>query len=145
MTARPFILRALTVLLAALACDDATSEPPVDCRSSVGVHYIDLEPEPLGYGVSYEVITYDSIQLVASVRRVDESQPTFNPQQGWSCSTSASSPVAASVSFSTTTTDIVRLSSGGWIHGLRRGDAIVTASSTQPAATLDIYILVYGP
>jgi hypothetical protein len=134
----------MVVILGASACGETTFEPP-DCSSLVGLHFIELEPAWEGYSPYYRIDVRDSIQLSGSLHRVDAATATFNPQGGWSCATAASSPVSGVVGFTTTNTDLLRISAGGWIHGLEVGSAVVTASSSQPAASVEISILVYGP
>ena len=128
-----------------MACEGVSSDPIIDCGFWVGSNYIDVQPEPLGYLFQYEINVRDSIQISATVRRVDASTAGFNPQLGWYCYTSASSPVSGAVGLSTTDTDIVRLGSDGWIHGLSFGTATITASSTQPALTTEFGVFVYAP
>jgi hypothetical protein len=134
------------VLAAGLAaCDDSISDPAIDCRVFEGLVFIELAPAPSGTFVDYQVNVGDSIQVSGSLHRVDRAEPAFNVQQGWSCRTTASSPVSGTVSLSTTSSEIVQLRPGGWIRGLIPGLAIVTASSTEPAASADIGVLVYSP
>lgn len=58
---------------------------------------------------------------------------------------SLSSQVGGTVSFSTLDTMLVRLSTGGWIRGLSQGTALVSASSSNPAANINVAILVHSP
>jgi hypothetical protein len=132
-------------LTALAACSDDVFEPTVDCDGAIGVIFIDLQPPPAGTFADYAIDVGDSIRVSAALRRVDASDEVFNPQQGWSCSTTASSPVAGTVAFSTTDTQLVALTSGGWIKGLQFGTALVTASSTSPAATQQFSVLVRAP
>ena len=67
------------------ACSDKTFGPNVDC-TDVGFVFIELNPEPTGIE-SYDVNAGESIQVVASLRQVTASEPSFNPLQGWSCRT----------------------------------------------------------
>jgi len=122
------------------ACSDKTFGPNVDC-TDVGFVFIELNPEPTGIE-SYDVNAGESIQVVASLRQVTASEPSFNPLQGWSCRTTASAPVSGTVAFSTTNTDIVRLDPGGWIRGLSHGSATVTAASTSPAVSITFGVFV---
>lgn len=140
--------RALSVciaVLATMACSDDVLEPTVDCNGAIGVIFIDLQPPPAGAFVDYTVDVGDSISVTGSLRRVDASDEVFNPQVGWSCSTTASSPVAGTVAFSTMDTQLVGLAPGGWIKGLEFGTALVTASSTSPAASRQFSVLVRAP
>jgi hypothetical protein len=126
----------------ALAGCRSPSAPDGDCDFLVGSHFIALQPEPQGFDASYTIAAGDSIRLVASVHRVNAGTNTFNPQQGYYCTIFASAPVSALVAFSTTDVDRVRLGASGWISALSSGDATVKATSTSPAATLDIHIFV---
>ncbi|HUF30045.1 MAG TPA: hypothetical protein VMM77_05210 [Gemmatimonadaceae bacterium] len=129
---------------AAVGCSADAFAPP-ECDGAIGVIFVDLQPPPSGTFLDYTVDVGDSIRVTGSLRRVDDSEAIFNPQQGWSCTTSASSQVGGTLIFSTLDTTLVRLSAGGWIRGLSQGTALVTASSTSPAASTDIAVLVYSP
>jgi hypothetical protein len=83
------------------ACTDSVVAPPIDCDDAIGAIFVELTPPGSTSDRFYMVNVGDSLQISASLRRVDASDAVFNPQQGWSCSTAASSPVAGTVSFST--------------------------------------------
>ncbi|HSJ64678.1 MAG TPA: hypothetical protein VK922_12360 [Gemmatimonadaceae bacterium] len=141
----PPLSRALLIAggLAIAACSDDIFQPNVDCANAIGAVFIELQPpEPAGmYGVSVG----DSIRVTGALRRVDASEPTFNPQQGWSCSTAASSAIGGTVAFTTADTVIVRLLTDGWIRGRQAGFALVTAASASPAATETFGVVVTSP
>lgn len=122
------------------ACSGSVTEPDIDCDVVLGTAFIVLTPAPSGFA-TYSVAVGDSVQVVGSVRRVTESVPSFDVQQGWSCAITASSPVIGSVAFSTTDTDIVRLDPGGWIRALSQGLATVTATSTSPVVSTTFGVL----
>jgi hypothetical protein len=125
------------------ACSDDILEPNVDCADAIGAVFIELQPsEPTQ---TYGVNVGDSIQVVGALRRVDASEPTFNPQQGWSCRTTASSAIGGTVAFTTADTAVVGLLAGGWIRGRQAGWALVTAESTAPPATESFGVIVYSP
>lgn len=134
---------AAAVVIAA-ACDVSLG-PTIECDDAVGVIFVELSPDVSGTFADYTVDVGDSIRVTGALRRVDASEEVFNPQHGWSCTTTASSPVSGTVSLSTTDTTIVRLQPGGWIRGLQAGLALVTASSPTPAASADFGVLVRSP
>lgn len=123
-----------------VSCSSTAPEPEENCDELLGFLFIELLPPPIGTLVHYEVEVGDSIQLRPAVHRVDAAQRTFNPQQGWYCITSASSPVAGVVTLSTADVALVRLGANGWIRGLSQGFAVVTAAS--PAAPATVWISV---
>lgn len=123
-----------------LSCSDTTSEPTENCDELVGFPFIELQPPPIGTLVHYEVNVGDSIQLRPAVHRVDAAQRTFNPQQGWYCVTTASSPVSGVVTLTTDDVTRVRLLANGWVRGLSEGFAVIIASS--PAAPATVWISV---
>ena len=104
-----------------------------------------MEPPASGVIYDYTINVGDSIRLVGAVHRADAATPTFNPQVGWSCAITASSPVPGIVALTTNDTQVIRLHANGWARGLTFGSATVVASSTSPAATDDIDILVLSP
>jgi len=104
-----------------------------------------MEPPTAGGIYDYTINSGDSIRLVGAVHRADAATPTFNPQVGWSCAITASSPVPGVVAFTTNDTQVIRLHANGWVRGLTFGNATVTATSATPAATDDIDILVISP
>ena len=135
---------ALAMLGMFVSCRE-TSEPTSECESVVGDNFIALQPEPREAIAGYEINVGDSIQLVGSVRRIDIARRTFNVQQGWYCVVAASSLVSGLVILNTTDSHLVRLSGGGWVHGLSPGLATITAASTNPPATVDVGVLVIAP
>ena len=138
----------LLIALAAGAlasCGDDSFGPTVDCDLVVGQLFIELTPEPLGVWLDYEVDVGDSLQVRGTVHRVDEAAPRFDVQRGWYCTGTASTLVPGTVTLATEDTELVRLAPGGWIQGLQPGTARITASSAAPAASRDIYVLVYLP
>ena len=141
--------RSYLLILAALAgaggivsCGGTMAEPADNCDSLVGFTFIELQPPPTGTFVHYQVRVGDSIQLRPAVHRVDAAQRTFNPQQGWSCVVSASSPTSGVVTLSTNDVAVVRLWPNGWVRGLSQGFATVTAASTAAPATVEISVQV---
>ena len=126
------------------ACTEISSDPPIDCNS-FHPYFIELDPAPSGVLVDYQINVGDSIRLTGSVRREDSSTPIFNPQQGWYCVTTTSSPVSAVVTFTTNDTQVLRIGANGWIRGLSFGSATVVASSVTPAVSADIGFFVYSP
>ena len=141
--------RAWTPIAAAVAiaaaCSGDPLGPTIDCDTAVGVIFVEFEPTRSGTFADYAVDVGDSIRVTGSLRRVDASEERFNQQHGWSCTTTASSPVTGTVSLSTADTTIVRLQPGGWIRGLQAGLALVTASSASPVASADFGVLVRSP
>lgn len=125
-----------------LSCGTTTSEPEENCDSLVGFPFIGLQPPPIGTLVHYAIRVGDSIQLRPAVHRVDAAQRTFNPQQGWYCVTSASSPIGGVVTLSTDNTVQIRLSTTGWVRGLSEGFAVVIAASPAAPATVWISIQI---
>lgn len=121
-----------------VSCGNSTSEPEENCDGLVGLLFIELVPPPSGTFSDYEVRVGDSIQLRPVVHRVDAARRTFNPQQGWYCVTSASSPATGVVTLTTNDVALVRLNPNGWVRGLSRGFAVVFAAS--PAAPATVWI-----
>ena len=143
---RRLAVAALVGSLVIVACDDSVIGPTVECGPPEGdIFFIELHPEPSGTFAAYEVDVGDSIQVTASLHRVDDSEPGFNPQQGWYCETTASSPVSGAVTLGTTDGELLRVHANGWIRGQRQGLAGVTASSASPLAQRDFGVLVYSP
>jgi hypothetical protein len=137
---------ALVGSVAIAACEDSVIGPTVECGPPEGdLFFIELHPEPSGTFADYQVNVGDSIQVTASLRRVDDTEPGFNPQQGWYCETTASSPVSGVVTLGTNDGELLRIHANGWIRGLHQGLAGVTASSTSPLAQRDFGVLIYSP
>lgn len=126
------------------ACTEVSSDPPIDCNSYHG-YFIEFQPAPTGVIYDYQINVGDSVRITATVRREDSATPAFNPQQGWYCVTTTSSPVSAVVTFTTSDTHLLRIGANGWIRGLSFGSATVVASSVNPPVTADIGFLVYSP
>jgi hypothetical protein len=145
--ARAIAVLCCTVAAAAAvaACSDDVFAPTIDCDDVIGVIFIELAPPSSSEFLDYTVDVGDSLQVSASLRRVDASEEVFNPQEGWSCTTTASSSVAGAVAFSTPDSTIVRLLAGGWIRGLQVGTAFVAASSTSPVANTEFSVRVHSP
>ena len=132
--------------VAVAACERSVIGPTVECGPpEEDIFFIELHPEPSGTFADYQVDVGDSIQVTASLHRVDDTKPGFNPQQGWYCETTASSPVSSAVTLGTTDGELLRVHANGWIRGLRQGLAGVTASSTSPLAQRDFGVLIYSP
>lgn len=141
---RPVLGRrvALLAIFAAVGCSDRIFEPSSDCSSTIGVVFIQLHPPPEDLFASYTIDVGDSIRVTGTLRRVDESEPVFNIQQGWYCRTVASSGIGGAVSLGTTDTLLLRLHPSGWMRGLQHGLALVQATSGSPEAHLDFGVLV---
>jgi len=123
-----------------VSCSGPTSTD--NCDELVGFPFIELQPPPIGTFVHYQVEVGDSIQLRPVVHRVDAAQRTFNPQQGWYCVVSASSPVSGVVTLTTNDVMLVRLGPGGWVRGLSQGSAVIIAASTAaPTAWISVQVL----
>ena len=143
---RRLAVAALVASVAVAACEDSVIGPTVECGPPAGdLFFIELHPEPSGTFADYELEIGDSIQVTASLHRVDDTEPGFNPQQGWYCVTTASSPVSGAVTLGTSDEALLRVHANGWIRGLRQGLAGVAASSTSPLARRDFGVLVRSP
>ena len=127
------------------SCGHDVLGPTIDCDGMKGLLFIELTPEPPGVLFDYEIGIGDSLQVQGAVQRVDEATEMFDPQRGWFCTETATTPLSGTVVLDTDDTELVRLGPGGWIVGLRQGTAIVTASSATHAVSLDLYVLVYSP
>jgi hypothetical protein len=136
--------RQLQIVVAALVslpgCGERALDPNVDCSQAVGQVFIELQPRPAG--LAYEVSAGSSIQITGSLQRTIRAEPVFRLDQGWTCNVTSTSPVSGTVSFTTDDTYIVTLSDGGWIRGLSRGLAIITASSQQAASPVTFGVVV---
>jgi hypothetical protein len=137
------LLLAVAASLAPVACKHTVLGPTVECDGLVGDLFIELTPAPLGVFVDYELFVGDSLQVVGTVRRIDEAAALFDVQRGWYCTDSASSPVPGTVTFATGDAALVRLGAGGWIRGIGRGTAKITASSASHALAAEVWVLVY--
>jgi hypothetical protein len=136
--------RQLRVAVAALVlpagCGGNALEPNVDCSQAVGQVFIALQPEPAGLG--YQVSAGDSIHVTGTIHRATRAEPVFRLHQGWTCNVTSTSPVAGTVSFTTDDTHLIAIRTGGWIRGLGRGLAVVTASSQEAVSPLTFGVFV---
>jgi hypothetical protein len=142
---RPVLVLVLAAASTASTCGHEVLGPTIDCDAMRGFLFIELTSEAPRFLDEYRVDIGDSVQVQGTVHRVDEATEMFNPQSGWYCTETAATPLPGPVTLATDDTELVRLSPGGWIVGLRQGTAIVTASSATHAVSLDIYVLVYSP
>lgn len=137
------LLLAAAAALVPAACRHTVLGPTVECDGLVGELFIELTPAPLGVFYDYEVDVGDSLQVAGAVRRIDEAAALFDVQRGWYCTDAASSSVPGAVTFATDDAALVRLRAGGWIHGLERGTAKITASSAIHGIAAEVWVLVY--
>jgi hypothetical protein len=142
---RPVLALVLAAASTGSTCGHDVLGPTIDCDGMKGFHFIELTTDSPGFLVDHRVDIGDSVQVQGLVHRVDQATEMFNPQVGWYCAETATTPLPGAVSLATDDTELVRLSPGGWIVGLRQGTAIVTASSATHAVSLDLYVLVYSP
>jgi hypothetical protein len=129
----------LTVAALTAGCGGKVLEPNVDCSRMVGQVSIELQPRLSG--LWYEVSVGDSIRITASLHRTTQAEPVWD--LGWTCAVTSKTPVSGTVNFSTDDTQVISLGTGGWIRGLSRGLAGVTASSQQAAYPLSFGVFVY--
>ncbi len=134
-----------TVLAVVAACSDVSSDPPIECDSLTGQHFIVMQPPATGSIYDYTINVRDSIRFIGTVHRVNGSTATFDQLSGWSCTITGSSPVPGVVTFTTNDTQRVRIGADNWVVGLSFGTATVIATSATPSATEDIDILVTSP
>ncbi len=142
---RPLLVLVLAAASTGSTCGHDVLGPTIDCDGMKGFLFIELTTDSPGFLVDYRVDIGDSVQVQGTVHRVDEATEMFNPQVGWYCTETATTPLAGAVTLATADTERVRLSPGGWSRGLRQGTAIVRASSATHAVSLDLYVLVYAP
>jgi hypothetical protein len=134
-----------TVLAVVAACSDVSSDPPIECDSLTGQHFIVMQPPATGSIYDYTINVGDSIRFIGTVHRVNGSTATFDQLSGWSCAITGSSPVPGVVTFTTNDTQRLRIGADNWVVGLSFGTATVIATSATPSATEDIDILVTSP
>jgi hypothetical protein len=134
-----------TALAVVAACSDVSSDPPIDCDSLTGQHFIVMQPPATGSIYDYTINVGDSIRFIGTVHRVNGATAAFDQLGGWSCAITGSSPVPGVVTFTTNDTERVRINADNWVRGLSFGSATVIAASATPSATYDIDILVTSP
>ena len=142
---RPAVILALAATSLGASCGHDVLGPTIDCDAMRGFLFIELTTDAPGFLVDSRVDIGDSVKVEGTVHRVDDATEMFNPQVGWYCAETATTPLAGAVTLATDDTELVRLGTGGWIVGLRQGTAIVTASSATHAVSLDVYVLVDSP
>src|SRR5687768_4621265 len=109
---RPALL--FTALAVVVACSDVSSDPPIDCDSLTGQHFIVMQPPATGSIYDYTFNVGDSIRLIGTVHRVNGATATFDQLGGWSCAITGSSPVPGVVTFTTNDTQRITIGADNW-------------------------------
>lgn len=133
-------LRLALAACAALACGDVDEYRP-DCSGLIGQHFIEVAPPPDVFN-GHLLAVGDSLHLVPTLRRTTEVAPTFNPQAGWGCRTTASVPVPTIFAFSTPAPAILRVHPTGGVRALEVGVTHVRIDAAGGLATHEAWVTV---